>query len=110
MPLLWLRATDEPAVPQLARQLALPGSTVPVRLNDAYVCPVFKYVAEFGAKHNLADEDDCLMAVLLPAGARRAEHWAIHNVGIVAMADPAALLEQQPGHATARGGSGGGAA
>jgi dynein heavy chain len=102
MPLLWLRATDSPAVPQLAHQLALPGATVPTLVNGSYVCPIFKYVSEFGAKHNLADEDDCLLAVLLPPGARRAEHWAIHNVGMIAMADPDSVLEQQPGWLTAR--------
>ncbi|GLC47373.1 hypothetical protein PLESTM_002066000, partial [Pleodorina starrii] len=96
MPLLWLRATTNPAVPQLARALALPGATVPTRINDSYVCPVFKFVAGFGGRNtNLlqGDADDCLTTVLLPCGGRKAEYWAAHNVVVVAVPDPTVMLE-----------------
>ncbi|GIL62708.1 hypothetical protein Vafri_16877, partial [Volvox africanus] len=96
MPLLWLRATAAPAVPQLARALALPGATVPIRINDSYLCPVFKFVAGFGGRNtNLlqGDADDCLTTVLLPCGTRKPEYWAAHNVVVVAVPDPMGLLE-----------------
>lgn len=104
LPLVWLRATSSPSVPALARALALPGAVLPVRARDAYVCPVFKYVACFGAKHNLADDDDCLATLLMPCGNRAAEYWATHNVGAVAMADPAVQWEGVPAVAAAAAG------
>ncbi|KAG2429073.1 hypothetical protein HXX76_011313 [Chlamydomonas incerta] len=95
MPLLWLRATAAPAVPQLTRALALPGATVPTRIGDSYVCPVFKFVAGFSGRSSsmLADSDDCLATLLLPAGARRPEFWAAHNVSVTAHADPGVVLD-----------------
>ncbi|KXZ48874.1 hypothetical protein GPECTOR_25g459 [Gonium pectorale] len=104
LPLLWLRATTSPAVPQLARALALPGATLPVRLLDSYVCPIFKYVAGFGARNPLllADADDCLTSVLLPCGAKRPEVWAAQQVGILAVPDPAALLDAAGGEGLMR--------
>ena len=95
MPLLWLRATSAPAVPQLTRALALPGATVPTRIGDRYVCPVFKFVAGFSSRSSsmLADSDDCLATLLLPAGPRRPEFWAAHNVSVTAHADPSAVLD-----------------
>ncbi|EFJ51362.1 dynein heavy chain [Volvox carteri f. nagariensis] len=102
MPLLWLRATASPAVPQLARALALPGATVPTRINDSYVCPVFKFVAGFGGRNtNLlqGDAEDCLTTVLLPCGSRKAEYWAAHHVVVAAVPDPGGVLDSAGGSA-----------
>lgn len=70
---------------------------VPVGVGGRYLCPVFKYLAEYGARHNLGDEDDVLLSLLLPAGRRTPEHWVVRNVAVIVTAEPGALAVLQHG-------------
>uniref|UniRef100_A0A7S0VA15 Uncharacterized protein n=1 Tax=Polytomella parva TaxID=51329 RepID=A0A7S0VA15_9CHLO len=86
-------AREGPTLHALSGGVLGSGQMIPLQHQGYFVCPLFKFVAEFGAKHNLSDDDDCLLTALLPPGSRSVEYWVTHNVCLIAVADPFPFLD-----------------